>query len=347
MYFVCACCHRPATCHGGWRIKLHNFSDPCRVAWLGKGSLRVFLLFLYLTWEEATRQWRLRQDGGRRDAGLYICHVRQRSKVGACEARQFPFMKALDLLSDLRPTESKCQYFSTYLAPPKDDPTLNSACLKTATPGSLFTVSHWCLICISQFKRITSFPSLHFFLSTGLANPTKDSRATLDLFLARLCMQTWAAKLELFRDGQGKCTAMIWGQWICRELNMFLVKSTASHFWCRETWGSFLTLFYYFFFFFCFGEPKISSFENLHSEITISSFYSMSGSRLFSYLLKRLLLCRIIVNTYKIRKIAAAATIVRNTLSPRSENYFLCLFFHIPLKIIINSCSNNNKIIIS
>lgn len=57
-----------------------------------------------------TSQQRSRWDGGRRDAGLYVRHVSQRSKVGAREGRPFPFMKGSDLLLDLHPTETKCQY---------------------------------------------------------------------------------------------------------------------------------------------------------------------------------------------------------------------------------------------
>lgn len=119
MHFVYAHCYRPTTCYGSWRIKRHNFCDPHRVAWPGKGSFRAFLPFLHPTWEAATSQQRSRWDGSRRDAGLYIHHVRRRSKVGEHEGRPFPFMKGSDLLSDLHPTETKCQYCWTYLAPPK------------------------------------------------------------------------------------------------------------------------------------------------------------------------------------------------------------------------------------
>lgn len=157
MYFVYAHCHRPATCHGGWRIKWHNFCDPCRMAWLGEGNLRACLPFLHPTWEAATSQWRLRWDGGRRDVGLYIHHVRWRSKAGARKGRLFPFMNSSDLLLDLHPTETKCQYCWTYLHLLKRNLSPNGACLKMATPGSLFTASPWCLIWISQFKRRITF----------------------------------------------------------------------------------------------------------------------------------------------------------------------------------------------
>lgn len=115
-YFIYSHCHRPATCHGGWRIKWHNFCDPCRAL---QGSWSSFLPFLHPTWEAATSQQRSRWDGGRRDVGLYIRHVRRRSEVEACKGRPFPFMKDSDLLSDLHPTETKCQYCWTYLAPPE------------------------------------------------------------------------------------------------------------------------------------------------------------------------------------------------------------------------------------
>lgn len=261
MYFVCTCCHRPATCHGSWRIKLHNFSDPCRVAWLGKGGLRAFLLFLHLTWEAATPQWRLRQDWGRRDAGLYMCHVRQRNKVGACEGRQLPFMKGLDLLSDLRPTESKCWYFSTYLAPPKDDPTLNSACLKTAMPGSLFTVSRWCLICTSQFKRITSlFPPLSPIYQSGKPNQGFESHSGLisgtfmraDAGSQIRVIPRWAGEVQGndFRTMNLQGTQHVSNQ----KYNItFLMQGSL-----RVFSNSFLLLFVWGFFFFCFlWEPAL------------------------------------------------------------------------------------------
>lgn len=102
--------------------------------------------------------------------------------------------------------------------------------------------------------------------------------------------------------------------------------------------GSLRVFFIFLLFLFALGKPKIASFENLHSIITISSFCSISGFMLLS--------CRIIVNMYKIGKTAAAATIVRNILSPRFENYFMFLLFSVLPEIIINSCSNNTKIII-
>lgn len=96
------------------RIRQHSSCHPRGAAQLGQGS----------SWDAFPASWgaptpplRWRWDGGGRDAGL--CNMMQGSKAGVCEGRLFPFMKGSDLLSDLHPTETKCQYCWTYLAPPE------------------------------------------------------------------------------------------------------------------------------------------------------------------------------------------------------------------------------------
>lgn len=147
----------------------------------------------------------------------------------------------------------------------------------------------------------------HFFsLSTRPADSTKALRVTLDPFLAHLYLQIQAGKLELCRDGQGKHKAMIWRQWICKKLALFLLQVQHHVHDAGKPRGLFYTLYY--FVFFTLGKPKIVSFESLHSVISISSFCSIFGPRSFS--------CRIVVNVSKLRKTFAAATIVKKYFKP-------------------------------
>lgn len=251
--------------------------------------------------------------------GLQAHNALQGREVGVCEGRLFPFMKGSDLLLDLHPTETKCQYCWTYLTPPEVQ-SYSERCLSKNSTTRLLV---YCVLPDAWSGFLSLKEKSHFFpLSTRPADSTKALRVTLDPFVSHLCMQIQAGKLELRRDGQGKRKATIWRQWICKELAQFLLQVQHHVPDAGKPQGLFHTLYY--FVFFTSGKLKIVSFESFHSVISISSSCGIFGPMNFS--------CRIVVNVSKLRKTAAATTVKKNTLSHRSERDFLFLFFFCPTR---------------
>lgn len=114
MYFAHAHCHRPTRCYSSNRIKWYNFCDLRRAAWPGKGSLS---FPAFPSPERGSDQLHVpfRWEGC---SSLHLPCKREKQSRGIW-GKTASIHEGLRFLLDLHPTETKCQYCWTYLAPPK------------------------------------------------------------------------------------------------------------------------------------------------------------------------------------------------------------------------------------